>query len=293
MHPPPRPRRALRPRAHPRPLPRQLHGALRRRHRRQGRQHAFRRSVAGLHRHGLDAPRHGARRHGDGARLQGALGEARGHDLLRRGLHRQRPVARGDEHGRRPAPAHRLHPREQRLRLLDPERARVRRRPGRARPHLRVPRRRGGRQRRRGRVRGLACCGRARARRRRPDPDRVPDDAHARPRRPRRHELRARGTPRRVGQARPDRALRQASGRRLRLRSRRGRHGPQRGARIRCGVRREGARLTDARTGRRHRRRLRLRLYSARRRPSAVVALAGAERPFERHSNGSSERSAA
>ena len=155
--------RALRPRAYPRPLPRQLHGALRRRHRRQGRQHALRRSLARLHRHGLDASRHGARRHGHGARLQGALGEARRHDLLRRGLHRQRAVARGDEHGRRPAPADRLHPREQRLRLLDAQRARVRRRPGRARPYLRLPRRLGGRQRRRGRVRSLARCGRTRA----------------------------------------------------------------------------------------------------------------------------------
>ena len=52
---------------------------------------------------------------------------------------------------------------------------------------------------------------RARPRGRRPDADRVPDDAHARPRRPRRHELRAAGDARGVGRARPDRALR-ASG---------------------------------------------------------------------------------
>ena len=50
----------------------------------------------------------------------------------------------------------------------------------------------GRRQRRRGRLRGRRRGGRARPRRRRPDADRVPDDAHARPRRPRRHELRAR-----------------------------------------------------------------------------------------------------
>ena len=39
-----------------------------------------------------------------------------------------------------------------------------------------------------------------------PDADRVPDAAHARPRRPRRHELRARGAARGVGRPRPDRA---------------------------------------------------------------------------------------
>ena len=49
-------------------LPRQLHGPLRRRHRRPRRQHALRRSRPRLRRHGLDAARHGARRqrHGDG-----------------------------------------------------------------------------------------------------------------------------------------------------------------------------------------------------------------------------------
>ena len=117
---------------------------------------------------------------------------AGGDDLLRRGLDRQRPVARGDELRRRPPAAGRLRAREQRLRLLDPERARVRGRPGRARGDLRLPRRARRRQRRRGGVRGLARRRRARPRGRRPDADRVPDDAHARPRRPRRHELRAR-----------------------------------------------------------------------------------------------------
>ena len=69
-------------------------------------------------------------------------GEAAGRDdLLRRGLDRQRPVARGDELRRRPPAAGRLHAREQRLRLLDAQRARVRGRPGRARGDLRVPRR--------------------------------------------------------------------------------------------------------------------------------------------------------
>ena len=64
---------------------------------------------------------------------------------------------------------------------------------------------------------------------------------------------------------------------------RRGRRDPQRGPRLRRGVRREGARLADARARRRHRRRLRrCQLDPARRRAGAVVALAGAERPFER-----------
>ena len=50
VHPAPRPRRALRPRGDPGPLPRQLHGPQRRRHRRQGRQHALRRPRARLRR---------------------------------------------------------------------------------------------------------------------------------------------------------------------------------------------------------------------------------------------------
>ena len=88
---------------------------------------------ARLRRDGLDAARHGAGRHRDGARLQAARRAARGDDLLRRGLDRERPVARGDELRRRPPAAGRLRAREQPVRLLDPERARVRGRPGRAR----------------------------------------------------------------------------------------------------------------------------------------------------------------
>ena len=65
---------------------------------------------------------------------------ARRDDLLRRGLDRQRPVARGDELRRHPPAAGRLRAREQRLRLLDPERARVRGRPARARGDLWLPR---------------------------------------------------------------------------------------------------------------------------------------------------------
>ena len=64
--------------------------------------------------------------------------------------------------------------------------------PVRAREGLRVPGRERRRQRRRGGLRGRPGRRRARPGGRGPDADRVPDDAHARPRRPRRHELRAR-----------------------------------------------------------------------------------------------------
>ncbi len=80
-----------------------------------------------------------------------------------------------------------------------PQRARVRGRSRRARRGLRLPGRVGGRKRRRGGLRGGAGRGRARARGRGPDADRVPHDAHARARRPRRHELRADGAARGVG----------------------------------------------------------------------------------------------
>ena len=105
VHPAPRPRRALRARRDPGPLPGQLHGPRRRRHRRQGRQHAFRRPPAGLRRHGLDAARHGPGRDRHGARVQDAQRAARRDDVLRRGLHGQRPVARGDELRRHPPAA--------------------------------------------------------------------------------------------------------------------------------------------------------------------------------------------
>ena len=85
-------------------------------------------------------------------------------DVLRRGLDGQRPVARGDELRRHPPAAGRVHAREQQVRVLDAERARVRGRPGGARGRLRLPGRAGGRQRRRGGVRGGAGRGRARAR---------------------------------------------------------------------------------------------------------------------------------
>ena len=130
---------------------------------------------------------------GHGAGVQAARRAARRDDLLRRGLDRQRPVARGDELRRRPQAAGRLHAREQRVRLLDPERARVRGRPGRARAR---PTASPGVQVDGNDVEAVFEAARVAAERaragERPDADRVPDDAHARPRRPRRHELRAR-----------------------------------------------------------------------------------------------------
>ena len=272
MHPPPRPGRAFRPGSHPGPLPRQLHGSLRRRHRRQGRQHALRRSSPRVRRHGVDAARHGARRLRAGACVQDAQRAAGRNDLLRRGLDRQRPVARGDEPGRRPASPGRLHAREQPVRLLDPERPGVRGRPGRARAHLRVPRPDRRRQRRRGRVRRGARGGRARPRGRRADSDRVPHDANARPRRARRHELRAARDVRGVVAARPDRPVREAPGGRARVRQ-----DEVDSIRADVGeyveVRRGGAGLADARSGARPRRRLRRKLGAARGRPGPVVAL--------------------
>ena len=68
----------------------------------------------------------------------------------------------------------------------------------------------------------------ARPWRRWPNVDRVSDDAHARPRRPRRHALRAQGDVLGVGAARSDRPLRRAPRRRLRLLGGRGRRGPLR-----------------------------------------------------------------
>ena len=64
-----------------------------------------------------------------------------------------------------------------------------------------------------------------------PDADRVPDDAHARPRRARRHELRAAGDVRGVVAARPDRPLLEAARSRARVQRGRDRSDPGRGAR--------------------------------------------------------------
>ena len=140
---------------------------------------------------------------GDG--VQAARREARGAHLVRRRLDLARRLPRGDELGRRAEAAGDLRAREQPVRVLDADRVAVRRRPGRARRDLRLPGRERRRQRRRGDVRGHAPGARARARRRGPDDDRGRDDAHARPRRARRHEVRAGRADRGVAAQGPDR----------------------------------------------------------------------------------------
>ena len=109
----------------------------------------------------------------------------------------------------------------------------------------------GRRQRRRGDVRGHPPGARARAGRRGPDDARGRDHAHARPRRARRHEVRAQGAGRGVAQEGPDRPPGQAA----------------RGARRR---RAGGARRGEGRDRRApSRRRWRCRCPTARRRPTA------------------------
>ena len=180
-------------------------------------------------------------------------------------------TSRGDFHeamnwAGAPAAAGHLRPREQPVRLLDAGRPAVRRRPGRARGGLRLPGRQGRRQRLRGDVRGHPPGARARAGRRGPDADRGGDDAHARPRRPRRHEVRARGAGRGVAAKDPiDRQVRrlEALGDR-RPGAARGGQGGDRGGR------RGRAREPDARRRDRHRPRVRRRAGAARGRQRAV-----------------------
>ena len=114
---------------------------------------------------------------------------------------------------------------------------------------------------------------------RRPDADRVPDDADARPRRPRRHELRARRSCSRSGRgatrssATPSGSPRTTASRPSEVEEIR-----VRGARLRRRVRRQGARVADARSragGRRVSSPTSWR--AARRRPGALVA--GVARP--------------
>ena len=155
--------RALRARRHPGALPREFHGARRRRHRRPRRQHALRRSPPRMRRDGLDAARHGIGRERPRALVQDAPRAARRDDVLRRGLHRQRPVARGDELRRHPPAAGGVPAREQQVRVLDADRAGVRGRPGGPCGRLRVPGRARRRKRRRDGVRGHPGRRRARA----------------------------------------------------------------------------------------------------------------------------------
>ena len=159
----------------------------------------------GMRGDGLDAPRHdaGGDRHGDG--VQAAARAALRDHLVRRRLNLAGRLPRGDELGRRAEAAGHLRPGEQPVRLLDSGQQAVRGRPGRARGGVRVRRRDRRRQRRRGDVRGVASGAGAGAGRRGADLDRGGDDADARPRRARRHEVRAQGAGRGVAQARPDR----------------------------------------------------------------------------------------
>ena len=90
---------------------------------------------------------------------------------------------------------------------------------------------------------------RARARRRGPDAARGRDHAHARPRRARRHEVRAEGAGRGVAQEGPDRAPGGAPARARRRPRADPRRGPRRDRRRHAG----GARDADARSGHRHR----------------------------------------
>ena len=243
LHPAPRPRRPRHPRRRDRAHLRPVHGPRGRHHRRPRRQRPLRRPHEGLRRDGLDAPRHDADR--DRARdgVQAARRAARRDDVVRRRLDLARRLPRGDELGRRPAPAGHLHPREQPVRVLDPGRPAVRGQPGRARGGLRLPRRDGRRQRLRGDVRGRPRGPRARAGRRGPDAARGGDHAHARPRRPRRHEVRAAREGRGVAGEGPDRPP-DPPGRGARGRRRRPARGGQGRDRRR---RRDRARVADAR----------------------------------------------
>ena len=114
--------------------PQPVHGPRRRHHARPRRQRALRRLPHRLRRDGLDAARHDGRRdrHGDG--VQAAPRGALRADVVRRRLDLARRLPRGDELGRRPAPAGDLHPREQPVRLLDADRPAVRDQPRRSAP---------------------------------------------------------------------------------------------------------------------------------------------------------------
>ena len=99
------------------------------------------------------------------------------------------------------------------------------------------------------------------------------NDAHARPRRPRRYELRARRAARAVAPARSDRPLRATAARRARLRSAAAPAAARRGRRTDRAGRRGGARLAAAGSGDRDRRRLRRGDPTPRRRPRTVEPL--------------------
>ncbi len=143
---------------------------------------------AGMRRDGLDAARHDARRHRHGDGVPHARRAALRDHLVRRRLDLARRLPRGDELGRRAAPAGHLRAREQPVRLLhaalDSSSSSIPSSAPRAYgfPGVRVD----GND-----VEAMfdATCGGARAgaRRRRADAAGGGDDAHARPCRPRRH----------------------------------------------------------------------------------------------------------
>ena len=174
--------------------------------------------------------------------------------LVRRRLDLARGLPRGDELGGRAAPSGDLRAGEQPVRVLDAARPAVRGRPRPSRGGLRLPGRVGRRQRLRGDVRGHAAGARARAGGRWPDAHRGGDDAHARARRARRHEVRPHRAGRGVAAQGPDRPPGAAPGRARRRR------------RPRC------ARRSRPRSRRASRRRWRCRCPTARRRPTGVFA---------------------
>ena len=205
LHPPPRPRRAHHPRRRPRADLRPVHGPRGRHHPRARGQRALRRPHGRLRRHGLDAARHDARRDRPRDGVQDARRAARGDDVVRRRLDLAWRLPRGHELGRRAEAPGDLRAGEQPVRVLDAGRPAVRRQPRRARRRVRLPGPDGRRQRSRGDVRGHPQGARARARGRGPDAARGRDHAHARPRRARRHEVRAEGAGRGVAREGPDR----------------------------------------------------------------------------------------
>ena len=215
LHPAPRPRRARHPRRRARAHLRPVHGPRGRHHRRARRQRALRRPHQGLRRHGLDAPRHDARSppgwrwrsscaassacaitwFGDGSTSRGDF-----HEAMNWAGVQQLPVIFVLENNQYAYST----PVDQQFAVDPVERAAAYGFPG-------------------VKVDGNdpeamfevdAHRPRARARRRGPDADRGRDDAHARPRRARRHEVRAEGAGRGVAARRTRSTARSGASRR-------------------------------------------------------------------------------
>ena len=137
--------------------------------------------------------------------VQAARRAARRDDVVRRRLDLPRRLPRGHELGRRAEAPDHLRAGEQPVRVLDAAERAVRGRPRRARRRLRLPGRQASTATTPRRCSRRPQGARARARRRGPDADRGRDHAHARPRRARRHEVRAEGAGRGVAREGPDR----------------------------------------------------------------------------------------